>query len=76
MRVTLSLAVLLVLGLVPLPGEPASPARGELVDVGGHFLYLSCQGDGLPVVVLDAGLGGASSDWWTVQPALAKTNRT
>jgi len=76
MRVTLSLVILLGLGFVPLPGEPASQTRGELIDVGGHFLYLFCRGDGLPVVVLDAGLGGASSDWWKVQPALAKTNRT
>jgi len=81
MRLTLSLIGLLGLGFVPLPGEPASqtPAsqmRGELIDVGGHLLHLFCQGDGLPVVVLDAGLGGASSDWWKVQPALAKTNRT
>lgn len=76
MRVTLSLIALLGLGLVPPPGEPTSQTRGELIDVGGHSLYLSCHGDGLPVVVLDAGLGGASSDWWKVQPALAQNNRT
>lgn len=76
MRVTLSLVVLLGLGFVSLPGEPASQTRGQLIDVGGHFLFIFCQGDGLPVVVLDAGLGGASSDWWKVQPALSKTNRT
>jgi len=74
-RVTLSL-LLVGLEVVPLPGEAASPNRGELVDVGGYSLYVFCQGEGLPVIVLDAGLGGASSDWWKVQPELAKTNRT
>jgi pimeloyl-ACP methyl ester carboxylesterase len=64
MRVTLSLVVLFGLGFVSLPGEPAAQTRGELIDVGGYSLYIACQGDGL------------SSDWWKVQPALAKTNRT
>jgi pimeloyl-ACP methyl ester carboxylesterase len=72
----LSLIVLLCLGTVPVPGEPAPRHRGELIDVGGHFMHIRCQGEGLPVVVLDAGLGGASSDWRKVQPELAATNRT
>jgi pimeloyl-ACP methyl ester carboxylesterase len=72
----LSLVLLLWLGITPAVGEPASRARGELIDVGGHLLYIHCQGEGLPVVVLDAGLGGASSDWRKVQPELAKSNRT
>jgi pimeloyl-ACP methyl ester carboxylesterase len=64
------------LGFVSAPGEPSSQTRGGLIDVGGHSLYIHCQGEGLPVVVLDAGLGGASSDWRKVQPELAETNRT
>lgn len=72
----LPLATLLCLGIFPLKGNPGSPSRGELIDVGGHSLYISCQGKGLPVVVLDAGLAGDSRDWRKVQPQLAKTNRT
>lgn len=71
-----SLMLLLWLGITPVVGEPAPWTRGELIDVGGHLLYIHCQGQGLPVVVLDADLGGASSDWRKVQPQLAKTNRT
>jgi pimeloyl-ACP methyl ester carboxylesterase len=69
-------AVLLWLGIASAPCESAPRTRGELIDVGGHSLYIRCQGEGLPVIVLDAGLGGASSDWRKVQPELAKTNRT
>ena len=75
-RGTLAPAVLLLLWLFSPAVEPASPARGELIDVGGHALYMQCEGQGPPVVVLDAGLGGASSDWRKVQPELAKSNRT
>jgi pimeloyl-ACP methyl ester carboxylesterase len=70
------LAVLLWFGITPLSSESAPWPHGELIDVGGHMLYIQCQGDGLPVVVLDSGLGGASSDWRDVQPKLAMSNRT
>lgn len=72
----LASTLLLWLGITPVPGQSAPPARGELIDIGGHMLYIDCRGEGLPVVVLDTGLGGASSDWRKVQPALASTNRT
>ncbi|MCG6860852.1 MAG: alpha/beta hydrolase [Chromatiaceae bacterium] len=75
-RGLLSLVLLLWLGIIPVVGEPAPWTRGELIDVGGHLLHIHCQGEGMPVVVLDAGLGGASSDWRKVQPELAKSNRT
>ncbi len=73
-----ALALLLLLMMLPVTALPAPQTRGELIDVGGHLLYIQCQGEslGLPVVVLDAGLGGASGDWRKVQPELAKTNRT
>ncbi len=57
-----ALALLLLLIMLPVTALPAPQTRGELIDVGGHLLYIHCQGEslGLPVVVLDAGLGGAS----------------
>jgi pimeloyl-ACP methyl ester carboxylesterase len=51
------------------------PARGQLVDLGGYRLHISCVGEGSPTVVLDAGLGGFSLDWSLVQPELAATTR-
>jgi pimeloyl-ACP methyl ester carboxylesterase len=51
----------------------AVPAAAEptVVDVGGYTLRLDCRGAGLPAIVLDAGLGGAATDWADVQSALA-----
>jgi pimeloyl-ACP methyl ester carboxylesterase len=44
---------------------------GQLVEVGGHNLYLHCSGSGRPAVVLEAGLGGTSADWGRIAPAVA-----
>ncbi len=71
-----ALALLRLFMMLPITAWPTPQTRGELIDVGGHLLYIQCQGEGLPVVLLDAGLGGASGDWRKVQPELAKTNRT
>jgi pimeloyl-ACP methyl ester carboxylesterase len=51
------------------------PAGGQLVDVGGHSLYIRCNGSGSPTVVLEAGLGESSSAWKTVAPAVAHQTR-
>jgi hypothetical protein len=45
----------------------AYPMPGQLVDVGGH---LHCTGTGSPTVVLEPGLGGASSDLGWVAPGV------
>jgi pimeloyl-ACP methyl ester carboxylesterase len=50
----------------------------KLVDVGGRRLYINCSGatrEGLPVVVLDAGMGNASDVWSLVQPKVAQLAR-
>jgi hypothetical protein len=39
----------------------AYPMPGQLIDVGGHRLHLYCTGSGSPTVVLEPGLGEASS---------------
>jgi pimeloyl-ACP methyl ester carboxylesterase len=53
----------------------ALPPGGQLVDVGGHRLYLHCNGSGSPAVVLEAGLGESSSAWETIAPAVAHQTR-
>jgi pimeloyl-ACP methyl ester carboxylesterase len=55
--------------------ERKYPPPGTLVDVGGYRLHLNCTGEGTPTVVMDAGLGGGSLDWSTVQPEVAKFAR-
>ena len=49
---------------------------GQLVDVGGHRLHIHCTGSGGPTVVLEPGLGGASSamsEW--IAPRVARTTK-
>ncbi len=49
---------------------------GLMVDVGGYKLHIFCRGSGPgPSVILDAGLGGFSMDWWFVQDQLAADHR-
>lgn len=49
----------------------------QLVDVDhGRRLNLYCVGVGSPTVVFDAGLGGNTGSWDTVQPAVAQKTRT
>jgi pimeloyl-ACP methyl ester carboxylesterase len=48
---------------------------GELIDVGGHRLHLQCAGSGNPTVVLEPGLGEASSVMGWIAPAVAADGR-
>ena len=58
---------------VGLSTAPQAAGTGQLVDIGGRRLYLQCDGSGSPVVILEAGLGGSSSSWAKIQPAVAAT---
>jgi hypothetical protein len=51
------------------------PESGRLIDVGGYHLMLNCTGVGSPTVILEAGWGGLSVDWRTIQPEIAKFSR-
>ena len=53
----------------------AYPMPGQLIDVGGHRLHLSCMGSGSPTVVLEPGLGEASSAMAWITPAVARDSR-
>jgi pimeloyl-ACP methyl ester carboxylesterase len=55
---------------------PPVVVGGRLIDVGGHKLYLTCEGSGSPAIVLEAGFGGSSNDWRDTQRDLARTTRT
>jgi pimeloyl-ACP methyl ester carboxylesterase len=60
-------------GVAARPGAAAS--SGQSVDVGGRHLYLECAGSGSPTVVLQAGLGEASSSWARIAPDVATATR-
>jgi pimeloyl-ACP methyl ester carboxylesterase len=53
----------------------AYPMPGQLIDVGGHRLHLSCTGAGTPTVVLEPGAGGTSSILGWITPAVARDTR-
>ena len=52
------------------------PPPGLLVDVGGHRAALDVRGAGDgPTIVLEAGMGSFSANWYWVQTELATSNR-
>jgi alpha-beta hydrolase superfamily lysophospholipase len=53
----------------------AHPVEGQLIDVGGHRLYLSCTGSGSPTVVLEPGAGLKSTDLALITPVIARDTR-
>ena len=53
----------------------AYPMPGQLIDVGGHSLQLSCTGSGSPTVVLEPGGGEMSSNLGWIAPAVARDTR-
>jgi pimeloyl-ACP methyl ester carboxylesterase len=62
-------------GIYETISEQADPfthhsAAGQLVDVGGHKLYLSCTGSRDPTVVLQPGLGSISSAFGLITPVV------
>jgi pimeloyl-ACP methyl ester carboxylesterase len=48
---------------------------GQLFDVDGHLMHLYCTGEGSPTVLLEAGLGDPSVNYWPLQEELAPTTR-
>jgi pimeloyl-ACP methyl ester carboxylesterase len=53
----------------------ATSMPGQLIEVGGHKLHLSCTGSGSPTVVLQPGAGGSSSDFGWIAPVVAADTR-
>lgn len=56
--------------------KSAYTMSGELIDVGGYKLHISCTGSGTPTVILEAGLGqpAAMMSGW-IQPGVATVTR-
>jgi pimeloyl-ACP methyl ester carboxylesterase len=77
--------VIAALGLASIGGgyetlREAADARaysmpGQLIDVGGHRLHLTCTGSGSPTVVLQPGGGEMSSNLDWITPAVARDTR-
>lgn len=51
---------------------PSPEAEAELIDIGdGRSLWMECDGEGSPTVILESGLGGDHRTWERVRPAIA-----
>ncbi len=68
-------SVLSAAPVVSLAGD-APPPTGSLVDTGSGKLHLRCMGSGGPSVIFEAGLGGSSLEWDTIQTSLQRVTRT
>ena len=70
-RWPLRLIALWCLGAGVAAAHPLGRAPGRLIDVDGHRMHLYCQGQGVPTVVIDTGLGGTSLEWQPVMQRVA-----
>ena len=61
--------------LAPKSDERRFPPPGKLIDVGGHKLHIHGVGEQGPVVIMDAGLGGWSLVWRSVQTEIGQFAR-
>ena len=68
-----SLVQLLLLLLAIACGGYSHESR--LVDVGGHRLNIRCAGEGIPAVVLDAGLASDNHAWEEVEEQVSEFTR-
>jgi pimeloyl-ACP methyl ester carboxylesterase len=81
-RLTLRSAALLLLVILTAAASNVAAAGasqaypGHLIEVGGQYLHLFCEGEGSPTVILDAGLGGVSAEWYPLQGQLAEVTQT
>lgn len=62
---------------LPREGTPSSipGANGWLVPVGERRLWIACQGQGSPTVIMDAGVNSGSQIWSRVWPTTATSTR-
>jgi pimeloyl-ACP methyl ester carboxylesterase len=51
------------------------PPPGEIYTVNSKAMHMICEGEGEPIVILEAGIGGFSLNWSWVQPEIAKFTR-
>lgn len=53
----------------------AGSPPGQMVPVGRHRVHAICVGEGAPLVMFDAGIGGSALDWWNVQDRVGSRTR-
>ena len=61
---------------VTSPSEASDGPSGSFAVADGRELYLDCQGEGSPTVILEAGDGSGTEEWSLVQADLAEVTTT
>ena len=73
---TVALAVTLIAGCGGAEPRAAPKPPAGRFDVAGHAMFIECEGDGSPTVVLDSGLGvDSTSTWAAVRPQVSRRTR-
>src|SRR6478735_7463828 len=54
------------------PGGALEPPVERMIEVGGHQLALTCQGEGEPTVMVEMGAGQTSSNWLPLLERMAQ----
>lgn len=73
--VVLALAGSIYQGISTSADKRKYPASGSLAKIQRHQFHYHSRGEGSPVVVMEAGLGGTSLDWALVESEVSKTTR-
>jgi pimeloyl-ACP methyl ester carboxylesterase len=79
-RFTAAILILILVGTIAesiaeVVDEHTIPLVGQMVDIGGYSLHISCVGTGSPTVVIDSGIGDWSTSWVGIQTEVARTTR-
>lgn len=79
-RLVIVITMLMIAGVIyesiaEVVDNRSIPFVGQLVDVGGYRMHISCMGTGSPTVVIDSGLGDWSTSWINIQTEVANTTR-
>ncbi len=53
--------------------KPKSP--GEVIFLNDKRMYYTVKGNGTPTIVMEAGLGASSAEWWALQDQLSSSVR-
>ncbi len=77
MRSTLISLMVCLFGMVLLIGcaTPEDEPIDQLIDIGTHKLYLTCQGSGRPVVVIDTAFGDTYLNWSSIIREISQSTR-
>src|SRR4051794_4231490 len=59
----------------PSPTAAPSAKIARLYKVDGRDTWISCEGEGSPTLIFEAGLGAGASAWTTVANRLASTTQ-